>query len=195
MLAHDHSLGLTAPGEAEHSTSPEVGGLWERRGLPPRTALGVDTAGAAFGRADGVWGYRRLAASYESDVGWMFEGVEDAVIGDFGLNLGTAAGCEIDRVVGWDWDRGHAPLVLARATHDSFVAPERPPVPVAPAAEIALMPHRMGGAVFSVGSITWTGSLSHAGYENNVSRITENVLRHFLATPRGAAILPRWNGL
>ena len=38
-----------------------------------------------------------------------------------------------------------------------------------------------GGAVFSVGSINWMGSLSHNGYDNNVSRITENVLRRFSA--------------
>ena len=37
-----------------------------------------------------------------------------------------------------------------------------------------------GGAVFSVGSINWLGSLSHNGYENNVSAITENVLREFI---------------
>ena len=37
-----------------------------------------------------------------------------------------------------------------------------------------------GGAVFSVGSIAWSGSLSHDGYDNNVSRITRNVLRRFL---------------
>jgi N,N-dimethylformamidase len=36
-----------------------------------------------------------------------------------------------------------------------------------------------GGAVFSVGSISWAGSLSHARYINNVSRITGNVLRRF----------------
>src|SRR4030095_7617139 len=37
-----------------------------------------------------------------------------------------------------------------------------------------------GGAVFSTGSIAWIGSLSHTRYENNVSRITENVLRRFI---------------
>ena len=36
-----------------------------------------------------------------------------------------------------------------------------------------------GGAVFSTGSIAWCGSLSHHGYDNDVSRITENVLRAF----------------
>ena len=37
-----------------------------------------------------------------------------------------------------------------------------------------------GGAVFSTGSIAWCGSLSHNDYDNNVSRITENVLRRFV---------------
>ena len=36
-----------------------------------------------------------------------------------------------------------------------------------------------GGAVFSVGSITFCGSLSHDGYRNNISRIVDNVLRRF----------------
>ena len=36
-----------------------------------------------------------------------------------------------------------------------------------------------GGAVFSTGSITFCGSLSHAGYDNNVSRILFNVLNRF----------------
>jgi len=37
-----------------------------------------------------------------------------------------------------------------------------------------------GGAVFSVGSINWLGSLGWNKYSNNVSRVTENVLRRFL---------------
>ena len=41
------------------------------------------------------------------------------------------------------------------------------------------LPH--GGAVFSVGSIAWAGSLSHNGYANNVAMITTNVLTRFLS--------------
>jgi N,N-dimethylformamidase len=33
--------------------------------------------------------------------------------------------------------------------------------------------------VFSTGSIAWVGSLSYNNYTNNVSRLTENVLRRF----------------
>ena len=36
-----------------------------------------------------------------------------------------------------------------------------------------------GGAVFSVGSIAWAGSLAHNGFETNVARITGNVLSCF----------------
>jgi N,N-dimethylformamidase len=42
----------------------------------------------------------------------------------------------------------------------------------------AELPH--GGAVFSVSSIAWCGSLSHNGYDNNVSRITANVLNRLV---------------
>ncbi len=42
-----------------------------------------------------------------------------------------------------------------------------------------------GGAVFSVGSIGWCGGLPYNGYENNVSRVTENVLSRFASQIRG----------
>ncbi|HRB03772.1 MAG TPA: hypothetical protein PLP26_10430, partial [Ilumatobacteraceae bacterium] len=35
------------------------------------------------------------------------------------------------------------------------------------------------GAVFSVGSIAWAGSLSHNEYSNSVSTVTKNVLDRF----------------
>ncbi|WP_352901214.1 N,N-dimethylformamidase beta subunit family domain-containing protein [Mesorhizobium sp. M1340] len=36
-----------------------------------------------------------------------------------------------------------------------------------------------GGAVFSVGSISWCMSLPINGYDNDVSRLTRNVLERF----------------
>jgi N,N-dimethylformamidase len=45
---------------------------------------------------------------------------------------------------------------------------------------MTLFDTRGGGSVFSVGSITWTASLSHNRYDNNVAGITRNVLRHFM---------------
>jgi N,N-dimethylformamidase len=40
-----------------------------------------------------------------------------------------------------------------------------------------------GGGLFSVGSITFCGSLPHNGYDNNISRLLENCLRKFLLAP------------
>jgi N,N-dimethylformamidase len=37
-----------------------------------------------------------------------------------------------------------------------------------------------GGALFATSSIAWCGSLSHNAYDNNVSRITWNVLQRFM---------------
>jgi hypothetical protein len=37
-----------------------------------------------------------------------------------------------------------------------------------------------GGAVWSSSLIAWAGSLSHNNYDNNVSRITNNVLTRFV---------------
>ena len=36
------------------------------------------------------------------------------------------------------------------------------------------------GAVFSVGSVAWGGSMAWNKYENNISKITKNVLDRFL---------------
>jgi N,N-dimethylformamidase len=36
-----------------------------------------------------------------------------------------------------------------------------------------------GGAVFSVGSIAWYGALPHHGWDNDIARITANVVRRF----------------
>ena len=47
-------------------------------------------------------------------------------------------------------------------------------------AELVFFETPSGGAVFSTGSIGWASALSHNKYDNNVSRITLNVLRRFL---------------
>ena len=46
-------------------------------------------------------------------------------------------------------------------------------------ADIVFYETANGGAVFSTSSIAWCGSLAHNDHDNNVSRMTENVLRRF----------------
>jgi len=46
-------------------------------------------------------------------------------------------------------------------------------------ADLAFGETMAGGAIFATSSIAWCGSLSHNNYQNNVSRITWNVLQRF----------------
>ncbi|MDE2998575.1 MAG: hypothetical protein OXU79_05780 [Gemmatimonadota bacterium] len=178
-----------APGESQHSTTLELGGLWARRGRPPRRTVGVEHASNAWIEAGEKRGFRRLPSSMDARYAWVFDGVgQDEIIGDFGLNLGSAAGFEMDAVQAWAWDRfTPEPVVLARAAHPDLVPARR--THVSPSADVAIMDYAGGGAVFSAGSVTWTGSLSHSGYSNNVSMITRNVIRRFLDTPAGQTVL------
>jgi N,N-dimethylformamidase len=51
-------------------------------------------------------------------------------------------------------------------------------------AEIVYFETTAGGAVFSTGSITFCGSLSYNNYDNNISRMLENVLGRFASNSK-----------
>ena len=135
--------------------------------------------------------YVRTEASRDPRAAFIFEGVDDDVIGDFGLSGGGAAGLELDAADPALGTPPHA-LVLAsseRHTDLYLMTPEdlNDPVPGLSGTEAEIIRSDMvffeapnGGAVFSTGSIAWAGSLSHSGYDNNVARITTNVLRRFV---------------
>jgi N,N-dimethylformamidase beta subunit-like protein len=176
------------PGENHHSTTGEPGGIWRSRGRPPQrlVAIGFTAQGADEGRP-----YRRSPASHHPDVAFIFEGIDDELIGDFGIYMDAAGGWEVDR---YDTHLGspfHA-MVLATATGfsdtyqhaieevlDGTNPAEGGTVSPLVRADLVYCAFASGGAVLSTGSITWAGSLSHDGYRNNVSRLTENVLRAF----------------
>jgi len=138
--------------------------------------------------------YRRTPESYGEDVSFVFAGLDGREeIGDQPalVNFWGAAGYEVDRS---DPALGspEGTVVLATATgfsdHYQHVVGEvlmsdslqggsvNPLV----RADMVLVPYPRGGAVFSPGSIAWCSCLSHDGYENDVSRITANVLDRFL---------------
>ena len=177
-----------APGEAYHQLDGGYGGLWRRLGRPPQQLAGVGFS--SQGLFEGSH-YRRLPASYDPAVAWIFDGVEGETLGGYGLSGGGAAGFELDRA---DLRLGTPPktVVLARseAHQDHFVAvPEELLSHVntvtgeAPRdlirAEIVYFETAKGGAVFATGSITFCGSLSHDGYDNGCSRMLRNVVRRF----------------
>ena len=178
------------PGECYHNTTGEMGGLWRLRGWAPQRLVGVGFAAQGWG---GAAGYKRLAASHDPRVRFIFEGVEDdEIIGDFGFVLDGAAGDEVDR---FDAQLGSPTGALLLATsagqHSDYyqVTVEDVPIMVpgqggteSPKvrADMVFFTTPGGGAVFSVGSINWLGSLGWNNYSNNVARVTENVLRRFL---------------
>ena len=104
------------PGEYYSSFNGEYGGLWRRVGRPPQTLVGVGFTASGF---DISSYYRRTAASRDPRAAFIFAGIEDEIIGDFGLAGGGAAGQEIDR-----FDR--APRVAAaRAGRRAIGGPYR----------------------------------------------------------------------
>ncbi|MBV9976891.1 MAG: N,N-dimethylformamidase large subunit [Hyphomicrobiales bacterium] len=178
------------PGEYYHALDGEFGGLWRRNRRPPQMLAGVGFSGQ--GLFEGTH-YRRLPASRDPAHAWIFEGIEEEIIGDYGLSGGGAAGFEMDRA-----DRAlgtpENAVILARSEDPpaSFVTvPEEllshlhtvsgePPNELK-RAEIVYFDTPSCGAVFSVGSITFCGSLWRNGFEGPVSRLLENVVRRFSA--------------
>ncbi len=176
------------PGEYFHALDGGYGGLWRRNGRPPQRLCGVGFS--SQGLFEGSY-YRRMPDATDPRAAWIFDGIADETLGDFGLSGGGAAGFELDRA---DFALGTPPnaLILARSeahqkhfvavpeellTHVTTVTGERPKDLIR--AEIVYFETVAGGAVFSTGSITFCGSLSYNGYDNNVSRMLENVLRRF----------------
>jgi N,N-dimethylformamidase len=178
------------PGELFHSTTGERGGLWRMRARAPQKIWGT---GYTSHGLDVSAPYHQLPDARDPRVAFIFDGIgPQEIIGNFGLVNEGAAGLELDRI---DYTLGTPPNTLLLASSyghsaSAMLVPEdqyfaypgitgrdNPLV----RADIAYVTTRQGGAVFSASSMAWCGSLSHADYANNVSRMTENVLRRFAA--------------
>jgi N,N-dimethylformamidase len=178
------------PGEYYHQLDGAYGGLWRRNRRPPQVIAGVGFSGQ--GGFEGTY-YRRLPASQEPRFAWMFEGVDGDILGDYGLSGGGAAGFELDRA---DDDLGtpDGAVILARSEDPPksfFTVPEEvlagrrtvtgERLEDLMRAEIVWFPTEGGGEVFSVGSITFCGSLwQNKGFGGPISKLLENVVKHFI---------------
>ena len=179
-----------APGELYHSTTGERGGIWRNRGRSPQKLVGVGFATEGF---DVSSPYIRMPDSFLPEVGFIFRGLEPSEpIGGFGLVGGGASGQEMDR---YDLSLGTPPHALLLATSagqhsDAYTHVVEEILETYPGlggtqdyqvrADMVYFTTRLGGGVFSTGSIAWCASLAYNNYENNVSRITGNVLERFL---------------
>ena len=182
------------PGEHYLSSTGEMGGLWRHRGRAPQRLVGIGFSAQGFDRN----------APYEpnpdlvDEMQFVFEGIDApaGVIGDqASLVLGSgAAGFELDRV---DHELGtpEGTYVLASTrpgafsdsyqavVEDTMMSDSMQGGSVNPdvRSDMVIVPYPNGGAVFSVGSIAWSGGLATHGYNSDVSKITRNVLSAFLA--------------
>ena len=176
------------PGERYHAFDGEFGGLWRSQGLAPQHLVGVGFVAEGF---DQNSYYVRLPDSFDPRAGFIFEGISaDEKIGDFG-SLGGAAGYELDAADRHLGTPAHA-LVLAKSVNHTNVyglTPEEllfyyPGIDGIDndqvRAEIVFFECKNGGAVFSTGSITWASALAQDRYDNNVARMTGNVLKRFI---------------
>jgi N,N-dimethylformamidase len=177
------------PGEIWLSLNSELSGLWRDRGYAPQKSVGVGFVGGGYDRG---MPYRRTAESYQPDFKFIFDDVPAEVVGAgdaLVLNRG-AAGFELDRSDQRLGTPRHA-VVLASSVRASDAYQYAVEELLSPTpwdagrsnpnlrADMVFIEYPKGGAVFSVGSITWTSTLSASGYASDTSRITENVLRAF----------------
>lgn len=175
---------IAEPGEYYQAFNGEYGGLWRRIGRPPNQLVGVGFAAQGFDKSGY---YRRTAAANDPRAAFIFEGISDEVLGDFGAIGGGAAGEEIDRHDVRLGSPSHA-LVVATSeglgpdmlrTKEEFLSTipwfDDPKV----RADMTFFECPNGGAVFSTGSIAYAASLSHNNFDNNIARLTANVVRRF----------------
>jgi N,N-dimethylformamidase len=176
------------PGEYYHAFNGELGGLWRRIGRPPNIITGLGFIAQGF---DVCSYYRRGPDSHDPRAAFIFDGVNDEIIGDFGLIGGGAAGLELDCITKSLGSPANILRLASSENHSPLVQLVNEEFGVVPVnlggdqndrvrADLSFCETPSGGALFGTGSISWCGSLSHNDYDNNVSRITLNVLRRFM---------------
>ena len=182
---------VTERGAGHISLSGEQGGIWALRGRAPQKYVGVGFAAQGMDKGRP---YQRTDVSNDPRAHFVFKGIDDDLIGDIPSLVAVwgAAGFEVDKADPLFGTPSHA-LIVATATGFSdqyqFVVEEAPAMgpfysgSLYPGVRADMLFYETpnGGAVFSTGSISWCGCLSYNGYENSVSKLTENVLTRFMS--------------
>jgi N,N-dimethylformamidase len=179
----------TEAGESYHAHGGGYGGLWRRLGRPAHRLVG--NGFSSQGRHLG-FPYRFQSAIRDPRVAFITEGLEaaeGAVFGERGFMGGGAAGFELDSADPKYGTPPHA-LIVAKGVvihpdygpvnEDMLVIRHPRPQADWSCADMVFFETPSGGAVFSVGSMTYVGSLPVDLYGGTVAKLTANVLRRFL---------------
>jgi N,N-dimethylformamidase len=176
------------PGEYYNALDGCYSGLWRRNGRDPQQLVGVGFT--SQGAYEATY-FRRTQESYAAELAWMFEGIEGGILGDYGLSAGGAAGFEYDRADVRLGTPRQAVIVARSENHPQSFYPvmEELLTPVLALdlsqakelvhADMVYFDLPGGGAIFSVGSITFCGSLWKGGFQGPVSRLLRNVVDRF----------------
>lgn len=181
---------LADPGEYHLSFTGEQGGIWRFRGRAPQKGFGVGFVAA--GNPGASAGYHR--ATVDPRVAWVFDGVLDGDAEEFGYYgvSGAAAGLEIDSASAL---LGTAPEAIVLATsvgHSDDMLESRENFNMTSRvlggarnprvkSDLVLWPRANGGAVFSTGSIGFSGALYDLEGRSEISRLLGNVVDRFIA--------------
>jgi N,N-dimethylformamidase len=175
-------------GEYFHALDGEYGGLWRSSARTPQQLVGVGFS--SQGPFEGS-NYRVLDAARTQPGGALLKDIAGPLFGGYGLSGGGAAGFELDSTEAADGSlpnitilarsEGHSaafgPALDALLSHTTTRARKTPDTLIR--SEIVYYETGYGGAVFSVGSITFCGALSHNNYRNDVSTLLRNVVVRF----------------
>jgi len=176
-----------SPGQYYHATG-EYGGLWRRLGRPPNALVGIGFIAQGF---DASTHYRRTAASRDPRAAFLFQGIEEEILGDFGAWGDGAAGLEIDCYDPTVGSPPHGLVVASSEDHtNAFLLVNEEIASNTRGvdgtlnsrikADIVFFETPGGGAVLSTGSIAFVASLAHENYRNNISRLVRNAVDRFL---------------
>ena len=178
----------TMPGESYHAFGGGYGGLWRRIGRSSHKLVGISFS--VQGKHLG-FPYQFIDGITDPRVAFMAQGLDvsaGVTFGDAGFMGGGAAGFELDSV---NTKYGTPPnaLVVAKGIviHPDYgwvnedMLVHRHPLPQQDwsCADMTFFETPAGGAVFSVGSMTYAGSLMVQGGKSVLSQLTENVVRRF----------------
>ena len=178
------------PGEAYNAFDGTYGGLWRRNGRAPQELVGV-----GFTAQGNFYGHPYKRKCHDPKFDWVFEGIKDDQIGDFGFSGNGAAGFELDHIdTRLGSNKDITLLAQSKASKDPkenfILTPEERLTHLSTLsghteeevlqADMVYFEVPGGGSVFSTGSITFCGSLPWNNYQNNISKLLENVIKKSL---------------
>ena len=175
------------PGEAYNAFDGTYGGLWRRSGRAPQELVGI-----GFTAQGNFYGHAYERKCFDSKFDWIFKGIKDNKLGDFGFSGNGAAGFELDHIDSHltsikditllaqskaSKDPGENFILVpeSRLTHLSNI--KHLPEDEILQADMVYFEVPGGGSVFSTGSITFCGSLPWNNYRNNISKLLENIIK------------------